>query len=112
MSKALGKDINEFYNNHFPEGHFIEGQIIDYWKVQYENGDLALNPTQKYELKYFGYIVPDYDDGSKGVSFESAFKKWQKNQTHVSIVLEVPREDIELISETLKMNFPKVKVVK
>ena len=112
MSKALGKDINEFYNNHFPEGHFIEGQIIDYWKVQYENGDLALNPTQKYELKYFGYIVPDYDDGSKGVSFESAFKKWQKNQTHVSIVLEVPINRVDEVTVSLKQLFSFVKVIK
>ena len=76
MSKALGKDINEFYNNHLPEYHFMEGKFTDYWNVHDEKGKLALIPSNDYDLNYFGDLIPYNGDRSKAISFKSAFEKW------------------------------------
>lgn len=111
MSKALGKDINEFYNNHFPEGHFIEGESIDYEDVQDSKGNLILEPTQKYDLKEFGYIVPDHEEG-KEVSFESAFKKWFKMQSTASLLIEIPKDKVADFTLFLKTNYSCARIIK
>lgn len=111
MSKALGQDINNFYNNYFPEGHFIEGESIDYENVQDNKGNLILDPAQKYELKEFGYIVPDYGEG-KEVSFESAFKKWLKTQSTKNLIIEIPKDKVADFTLFLKTNYSCAKIIK
>jgi hypothetical protein len=112
MSKALGKDINEFYNNHFPEGWFHEESALDLEPFEDKEGVLTLNPSEKYELNEFGCIVPEYEDQGKVITFQAAFKRWQKSQTHVSVVLEIPNNKVDEVITTLKQFFPSVKVVK
>ncbi len=112
MSKALGKDINEFYNNHFPEGWIHEDCIFPVENFQNQDGVLGLHPAEKYELNEFGYIMPEYEDQSKEMTFQAAFKRWQKRQTHTSVILEIPNNKIEEVITTLKQFFPSVKVVK
>jgi hypothetical protein len=112
MSKAFGKDINEFYNNHFPEGCSHEDYEFHLENFQNQDGVLGLHHAEKYELSDFGCIVPEYEDQGKVVPFQSAFKKWQKNQTHISIVLEIPNNKVDEVITTLKQFFPSVKVGK
>ena len=112
MTKALGKDINEFYNNHFPEDWLHEDYEISLESYQDSQGVLTLNPSEKYELNEFGCIAPEYEDQGKVITFQAAFKKWQKSQTHVSIMLEIPNNKVDEVVTTLKQFFPSVKVVK
>lgn len=112
MSKALGKDINEFYNNHFPEGWIHEDCEFPVEDFQNQDGILGLIPSEKYELKEFGDIVPEYEDQGKYTTFQAAFKKWQKSLTNVSVVLEIPNNKVDKVITTLKQFFPSVKVVK
>ena len=112
MTKAFGKDINEFYNNHFPEGWFTEGEDVDFQSIEDKQGRLILSPTEKYELKDFGYLVPEHADQGKEMTFESAFKKWQKSKTHTSVLIEIPIDQAGLVAELLKMSFPEAKVIK
>lgn len=112
MSKALGKDINEFYNSHFPEGWIHEDCEFPIEDFQNQNGVLGLNPAEKYELNEFGDISSEDEDQGKYTTFQAAFKKWQKRQTQASIVLEIPKNQVDEVANTLKRLFPSVKVVK
>ena len=112
MSKALGKDINEFYNNHFPEGWFHEDYEFNLEDFQNQDGVLGLIPSEKYELNQFGCILPEWEDQGKGTTFQTAFKKWQKNLTHVSVVLEIPINEVDEVITVLKEIFTTVKVTK
>jgi hypothetical protein len=102
MSKALGCEINDFYNNHFPPNHycdeladtisakFIEDPITKAYK-------LNLDPTEKYDLDLMGVIVHnDYDDYG---DFEVFFKKWKKNCTYKSFHFTVERCNQEALDE-------------
>ena len=112
MTKAFGKDINDFYNNHFPEGWTHEDYDIDLESFQDCRGVLSLHPAKKYELTEFGCIMPEYEDQGKETTFQATFKKWQKSLTNVSIVLEIPISKVDEVVTTLKQFFPSVKVVK
>lgn len=104
MSKALGKDINEFYNQHWPEGAYLENYTENYddWSEQYDDGEgnLCLPENKKFELAEFGDVF-DYKDECIG-TFQSLFKRWQKQQSYASIVLEVPRERYDEVVAQLK----------
>jgi hypothetical protein len=93
MSKALGRDINDFYNNHFPPNYFLDDNkdwIQDY---QDENAILCLPENEKFELDDFGILVPDYDDNKTPIKFSTHFKRWLKQKKIVHIIIEVAKED-------------------
>lgn len=92
--KAIGAEIIEFYNNHFPDGYYHD----DYDEsIDMDN----LNPNQKYELNDLGYIISD-EDPSNERTFSSVFRRWQKKQTHVTLLVSVPREQIEAAKKDIK----------
>lgn len=106
MTKALGKDINEFYNNHFPEGHYIDDFTEDYGdfleKYLDDQGNLCLPLTEKFELNAFGIIIPEGSNSDNGTSFSSCFKRWLKQQKTATILVEVAVGDKEWAVERLK----------
>jgi hypothetical protein len=91
MSKALGRDINEYYNKHLPSNTYVEeyGDLLE----EHEDiaGNLVLPANDKFELKEFGDIYDSTD--MKLGTFESYFKRWLKQQSTATIVIEVPKVD-------------------
>jgi hypothetical protein len=108
MTKAFGRDINEYYNNHFPEDRYLEYYTEEYEKwLEFHTddaGDLHLPADQKFELKEFGDI---YEQNSNTLdrklgSFESLFKRWLKSQSTTTVVLEVAKDEYEGVVAKLK----------
>ena len=100
MPKALGKDINEFYNNHLPENCYIDDDAG--WIEDFNNEDgLCLVPTEKYEINDFGWIFDD-NTGENIGKFSTVFKKWLQHQTTVTLAIEVPKEKEEEVRQKLK----------
>ncbi len=107
MSKALGQEINDFYNNHFPENSFIdedEDWIEDY---QQEGVGLSLPPNEKFELSAFGVIVDENNDNVR--TFSSVFKKWQRSRTIAYILVEIDASKKEEVVADLKRRGYKIK---
>lgn len=107
MSKAFGRDINNFWNTSFPEGYIIEDDAD--WIEDYTQADLLNLPeAEKFELSEFGFLLNE-DTGAEH-SFASAFKRWQKKQTVVTIAIEVKTENREgAILRLKEMGFKVVK---
>jgi hypothetical protein len=102
MPKALGSDIYQFYTTGWPKGYFHESleeeeelEIVD------DHEGCLLEPTEKYDLKRFGYLVKEDMDAAE-ISFASAFAKWKKAQTTTKILVEVPTEKLEEAKESIK----------
>ena len=104
MSKAFGRDINEYYNNHFPEDCYLDGytEVYESWDEKYydNNNNIHLPLDKKFELKEFGYLYDSID--MKLGSFESCFKRWLKKQSTATVVLEVAKDEYEQVVAKLK----------
>lgn len=101
MVKALGKEIKAFYfddSEEYDDSSEMELNIEDF-------EDLV--DTENYELSKFGVLlVPNSD---RWISFASAFKKWQKKQTHQTLLVSARKEDINSIKQVLSQ-FAGVKI--
>lgn len=89
MTKALGSEINDFYNTGFPKDAYTEE--MPEWIESFfdENDELALVPIEEYDLSEFGYIL----DSSDSVhTFSSVFSKWQKQKGSISFVVSIPKD--------------------
>jgi hypothetical protein len=78
MTKALGKDIWEFYRDGWPENHSHGGYDLKvaYWPGEAHDSRGAyslLEDDKEYDLSLFGYV---YDDVTK-VTFEDAYLAWK-----------------------------------
>jgi hypothetical protein len=103
-NKALGADILAFYEA-WPMG--------DDWCHEQDDGETAItddlglpaiDPAAEYDLRKIGPICWQGRDPfgcgallrgqevGRTLSFASEFRKWQAQQTHVSLVLRVPKE--------------------
>jgi hypothetical protein len=82
VTKAFGRDINEYYNNHFPEDAYLDdqGDIYDEWFDKYDD---------HYTNRHLG-------------SFQSQFKRWLKQQSTTTVVLEVAKDEYEEVVAKLK----------
>ena len=91
--KATGKEIKRFFNDpqwtHLRHNQYgIEEMIA------------TLKKDQEYSLKEFGSSTDTNQD--KIISFENAFKEWQRSKTHRAIVVEVPKEELFDVMDELK----------
>jgi len=90
---ALGSEINEFYNNHFPEGFYCDDMSDT---IQCDNslwlGETKLNlkPTEKYDLDDLGVVVRKSDDVYW--DFSEKFLEWQDKQNFVTFVVKAPKK--------------------
>lgn len=105
---ALGKDINDFYNYHFPDGYYMEDEEIDLESNLNDKDLLNLEESKKYDLSLFGYLVAN--DG-KQTKFETLFKEYLKNKTVTSVVIEIPNNQLDVSIKSLKTFFPNIKIV-
>lgn len=96
--KATGKEINDFYNEGWPEG----GEHVEYepsvLRLINDNFDdakglLKLPESQKFDLGEFGYI----DLGDTCLKFATHFRRWKKAQTVDYVTIEVKKESKKLV---------------
>jgi hypothetical protein len=97
--KALGRDIKEFYDNHWPVGYYHDENELD---THTDDGSWALDDNTKYELKELGLIIPEGETMGDPVTFASVFNRWFKTKTHATILLEVPVADKDSVIAQLK----------
>ena len=109
---ALGADINEFYNNHFPEGYFSDDMSDT---IQCDNSlwngenELNLNPTTKYNLDDFGVVVRKSDDVYW--DFSEKFIEWQDKQNFATLVVKVPKNMESLVRERIAEIDPMIEIM-
>ena len=97
--KALGAEIKDFYDNHFPEGYYHDDGI----EMHDGDGRWLLKDEEKYDLGELGVIVPnDGNYPADAASFESFFRKWKKSRTTVTMVIEVKKEKAEELKKLLE----------
>lgn len=88
MAKALGSEIFDFYTKGWPEGHHHDDCAEDAPDIE-DDGKCLLNPTEKYDLGLFGYVIND--DTQYGKTFQSVFLKWKKQQTVTTLLVQMPK---------------------
>ncbi len=111
--KALGKEINSFWNDNkfwidlvYGKDYVFVSDGAEIQLVEFLNEDiLCLEESKKYDLNAFGFFMI----GEKEYTFQTLFKKWQKTCTHKAIVIEIPIEKVEEVTATLKRLFPFIK---
>lgn len=107
MSKAIGAEIKDFYDNHFPAGHYHDDTAIE---THGDSGEWLLEDAKQYDLGQLGVLV-DEKNSSECVSFESGFKKWQRSKTVTTVLVEIPTTSREEAIERIKKLGYKVKSV-
>lgn len=110
--KAPGKDIKEFWTNHWPEGMYIDDTDESLFD---EKGDPNLEDTRKYDLSRFGYMMVDDKTKAKGNKdgpFSSYFARWHKAQITACIVVAIPRAEFDSAIEILARYLPSATIYK
>jgi hypothetical protein len=88
MAKATGAAIKRFMEQ-LPEEAWIDDSAIDSYD---EEGEFCLNLSSEYDLGDLGYLE---GPGGFSVTVKDAFLLWNKDQTMVSIAIEIPKEQEE-----------------
>lgn len=110
MTQALGSEINDFYNNHWPGEGFYHNDYADWLDKSFvEDGKsykLDLEPTALFDLDDFGDLVHDELDICN--YFEVFFLKWKENSEYFYLNIKLKKlcdEDkvnlMEYLDETL-----------
>lgn len=99
MAKALGAEILDFYQNGWPDGYYIDDYEID------PDEPDSIEPTKKYDLDDFGclYRHDEVYAGADAISFASAFQKWKRTRTHLTFMVNIPKEHEDAFKEFIKM---------
>ena len=100
------KDINVLVDYYGRDFCLDEGEE----NIYNDNGDIALNADQKYDLRKFSDLI-EIDDSGILCTFKQGYYKWLELRDIVVYVVKVPKEDKEAFLKALKDGFPnKVKV--
>lgn len=98
--KALGADINEFYNNILPDDCTVE-YMHDYLQDDLHwssDNKLSLYDTELYDLDDFGEV--HYSD-SKVIDFIEAFLEWKLNITTAKLFVMLNKAEVENIKNCI-----------
>lgn len=97
--KVLGSDIVDFFNSSWPEEYYVDDSVmsVNADKIFIDETDTQMPTTDKYELSKFGYLC-----GAGNLSLETFYSRWKKNQTTITMVVQVPKENEQEIREMLK----------
>lgn len=99
-TKAYGRDIREFYENHWPDGYCHEDSEIEFYD---DAGKWILEDDKKYQLSKLGYLEPSGGDSRRGaLAFETEFSVWYDRLGKETIVIRVSTEAKEAIIRELK----------
>ena len=109
MAKATGAEITEFWQHGFPDGYYsddCETEVMD------DKGECVLEPSEKYDLGSFGNLYPDNwagGDHDAIISFSSAFARWKKAKTTETLIVEVPKSEVESFKQLAALHKYKIK---
>lgn len=104
--KITAAEFADFHKNSWPEGFIIEDIFAEYDVMFTEDGEtLAIPPDQKLEM--YGYLCWEGDrdaDPTKGegLKLETAIKRWRKQNSTTTVVVDLPRDKLEQFQEMLK----------
>ena len=101
--KAYGKDINDYYNNYFPEGYYSEDMDVPDSLWTGEN-TLNLDPHKLYDLEIMGEIIA-HDDWTDSYTFEEKYCEWANSrETPLTKTIEitVPANDATFVKHLLE----------
>jgi hypothetical protein len=97
IKTALGSELFDFYKNHFPDGCYLDDTDMVFMD---DSGECALDPHEWYSLSDCGAIVREDNSGYE--NFSKAFLRWKERQTHVRVVITVPKDyDTAALAEGL-----------
>lgn len=98
--KTNGKEFKAFYNDqsYWPEDAYVEEMNLKINGVEQSDVDTdKLLDEDQIRITY-GSVVK----GERIVSLTSFFKKWRKQQSVTSVVVEIDNDKLEAIKELLK----------
>lgn len=90
--KSFGKDIKEFWLNHWPLNMYVEDEDESLFD---EKGAPKLEDGEKYDLSSFGYLLREEGATAKEGPFSTHFSAWLKRRDTVSIIVTVKRDDVD-----------------
>lgn len=103
-TKTNGKELKEFWASEepwWPKGGYVND---DYYIVNgVESGeDFELSGAEDTDQITImsGAIFSEGDEDDKDL--QATFKKWRKSLTRVSVLIEVPRDQVEALSAAVK----------
>jgi hypothetical protein len=109
--KALGADINEFYNNVLPDYCTVE-DMHDYLQDDLHwssDNKLSLYSDELYDLDDFGEV--HYADGDCAY-FSVEFLNWYESTKVTKLLVTVPKQWAEDVQKGIKYTFSDVVSVK
>lgn len=86
--KALGRDIKDFWHNHWPTDMYFEEADESLFD---ESGEPSLEDNVKYDLSRFGVLLQQANATAGDGLFSLHFNRWIKKRDTVTIVVSVPR---------------------
>ncbi len=103
--KALGQDIFDFYSEDgsWPKGFYYDPPTDEpSSEIMNEDGSLALDPSEKYDLSLFDYVCSESDDDSVHIpSFATMFRKWKDAQTCTTVSVKIPKDKTDKVLNML-----------
>ena len=103
--KALGQEIFEFYSEEgsWPKGYYYDPPTDDpSSEIMYEDGSIALDPSEKYDLSLFDYVCSESDDDSVHIpSFATMFRKWKDAKAYTTVAVKIPKDQTESVINML-----------
>ena len=103
MAKALGADIIDFYDNHWPEGYYHEDNEIEFHDQKaspVKDPIWVLEPDVKYDLDKCGVLVDEKTNDA--VEFSYFFNKYLRNKDGKTLVVYVPNANATEVKAMLK----------
>lgn len=92
MARVLGKDILDFFDNHWPEGYYYDDYTVDIENV---------NVSEKYNLADFGILVNEINVGDT-ITFTKAFNNWFKKKDITTLIFIVPNGKVDIVRSAVE----------
>lgn len=107
--KTTGAELMRFYNDDtfWPKDAYHEDAIITVNGVEQPDGVGEVKDTD--EITIAGGYVMDLNDGKREPSLESFFKRWKKQQSIGTFLVECELENIEAVKAAVRAAGARVK---
>ena len=100
--KTTGAEFKRFYADpkYWPDGVWHDDDVVVVNGVHDSEADLAIMDDAASVMIESGYVI-SADDSDLG-ELAAYFKKWQREQSHVSVLVEVGKADAGRLAEFVK----------
>jgi len=110
MAKALGAEIMEFYDHHWPQGYYHDDSQIEFHDQnpppEATDDIWILEPETKYDLEQCGVLISEKD--GEAIDFALAFNRWKRTRDVAILAVHVPKAREQEIRDYLKLQGCKV----